>query len=80
MKAALATRPAADLQRQYQNLQQMSQEMSQNTLQASGQSNYQQIAIFNGAMLDTRVTVTYFCMLCFFIYLMVCLRPTCHVT
>lgn len=72
MKAALATRPTADLQRQLQKLQQASQQLAQNNLQASGQSTYQQIAIYNGVMLDTRVTVTYFCMLSLFIYIMVC--------
>lgn len=72
MKAALATRPAADLQAQYARLQQTNTRNTTNAQAASGQATYTQIAIYNGAMLDTRVSVTYFCMIGLFIYLVVC--------
>ncbi|RFU27987.1 hypothetical protein B7463_g8350, partial [Scytalidium lignicola] len=71
MKTALVTRPAADLEARYALLQQMAQNTT-NVGQASGQSEYLQIQIFEGFMLDTRVTVTYFCMMGLFIYLVKC--------
>jgi hypothetical protein len=71
MKAALATRPQADLDARYTELSQLASQNATNVGQASGQTTYAQIAIFDGFMLDTRVTITYFCMLCLFIYLMV---------
>lgn len=74
MKTALSTRPAADLQRQYAALQEAATRNTTNTLQASGQATFTQVAIFEGFMLDTRVTVTYFCMLGLFIYLIARLR------
>jgi hypothetical protein len=71
MKAALATRPLADLNARYLALQQSMPQNTTNTGQASGQSQYTQIAIFDGFMLDTRVTVTYFCMLGLMVYMVV---------
>jgi hypothetical protein len=71
MKAALATRPQADLQQRYAELQQSAPQNTTNVGQASGQTTYQQIAIYQGFMLDTRVSVTYFCMMGLFVYLMV---------
>jgi hypothetical protein len=71
MKAALATRPLADLQQRYAELQQSMPQNTTNVDQASGQATYQQIAIYEGFMLDTRVSVTYFCMMGLFVYLMV---------
>ncbi|KAI8279796.1 hypothetical protein K4K56_012504 [Colletotrichum sp. SAR 10_98] len=65
MKAALATRPQADLMRQFQELQQ-----SPN----AGEPNFLQIAIFEGRLLDVRVTATYFCMMGLFVYLMARIR------
>ncbi|CAI0654532.1 unnamed protein product [Colletotrichum noveboracense] len=65
MKAALATRPQADLMRQFQELQQ-----SPN----AGQPDFLQIAIFEGRLLDVRVTATYFCMMGLFVYLMARIR------
>ncbi|KAF4905041.1 hypotheticall protein [Colletotrichum viniferum] len=65
MKAALATRPQADLVRQFQELQQ-----SPN----AGQPYLLQIAIFEGRLLDVRVTATYFCMMGLFVYLMARIR------
>ncbi|KAF4450447.1 hypothetical protein F53441_6446 [Fusarium austroafricanum] len=74
MKSALATRPQADLQQRYAELQASAPQNTTNVNQASGQATYQQIAIYQGFMLDTRVTVTYFCMIGLFVYLMSCLR------
>ena len=74
MKAALATRPAADLQQQYAAVQAAASGNTTNNLQASGQTTYQQIAIYDGYLLDTRVTLTYFCMMGLFIYLMARIR------
>ncbi|KAL4731588.1 hypothetical protein ACLX1H_000562 [Fusarium chlamydosporum] len=54
MKAALATRPQADLLQRYAELQQSMPQNTTNVNQASGQSTYQQIAIYQGFMLDTR--------------------------
>lgn len=68
MKAALATRPTADLNAQYVALQASNTRNATNVGAASGQTTFAQIAIFDGAMLDTRVTVTYFCMMSLFIY------------
>ncbi|KAH8897286.1 hypothetical protein GQ53DRAFT_743052 [Thozetella sp. PMI_491] len=76
MKAALATRPQADLNAR---LLELAKSMPQNTTnvgQASGQTTYAQIAIYEGFMLDTRVTVTYFCMIGLFVYLLARLRVT----
>ena len=71
MKAALATRPQADLQQRYIELLQSAPQNTTNVGQASGQTTYQQIAIYQGFMLDTRVSVTYFCMIGLFVYLVV---------
>ncbi|CAG7566221.1 unnamed protein product [Fusarium equiseti] len=74
MKAALATRPQADLLQRYAELQQSAPQNTTNVGQASGQTTYQQIAIYQGFMLDTRVSVTYFCMIGLFVYLVARLR------
>jgi len=63
-KAALATRPAAQALTQLQLLGQEAQRTGTSA----------QVLVFNGFMLDNRVTVTYFCMLLLFIYLMARLR------
>jgi hypothetical protein len=70
-KAALATRPQADLIARYQQLQQSMPRNTTNIDQASGQAKFAQIAILDGFMLDTRVTVTYYCMMGLFVYLLV---------
>jgi hypothetical protein len=70
MKAALATRPQAELLEKYVQLQSIAQNTT-NVDPASGQSTFQQIQIFEGFMLDTRVTLTYFCMIGIFVYLVV---------
>ncbi|RDW66627.1 hypothetical protein BP5796_09376 [Coleophoma crateriformis] len=73
MKAALATCPAAEVNARYALLQQMALNATHNgTL--SSPTEYAQIQIFNGFMLDTRVTITYYCMVGLFIYLVCRLR------
>ncbi|KAB2568894.1 Uncharacterized protein DBV05_g12432 [Lasiodiplodia theobromae] len=78
MKAALATRPAADTNAQLAALSQTvaaaAQKNISNPSASSGQSAYAQQLIFDGAMLDARVVATYFCMLGLFIYLMARLK------
>ncbi|KAF4543501.1 uncharacterized protein LTHEOB_200 [Lasiodiplodia theobromae] len=78
MKAALATRPAADTAAQLAALSQSvaaaAQKNISNPSASSGQSAYAQQLIFDGAMLDARVVATYFCMLGLFIYLMARLK------
>ncbi|PCD27210.1 hypothetical protein FGRA07_02349 [Fusarium graminearum] len=74
MKAALATRPDADLMQRYGELQASIPQNTTNVGQASGQTTYQQIAIYQGFMLDARISVTYFCLLGLFVYLMARLR------
>lgn len=69
IKAALATRPAADLQAQLQRIEQSRN--TTNAVEASGQTTYEQVAIYNGGTLDARVSATIFCMMGLFIYLMV---------
>lgn len=71
MKAALATRPDEDLQAQYAKLQ---QSISQGEIQASGPTPASQVALYEGFFLDTRVSITTFCMISLFIYLMVSKR------
>jgi uncharacterized membrane protein YgaE (UPF0421/DUF939 family) len=74
MKAALSTRPASDLNAQYAALQQSNTQNTTNAGPASGQTTYTQIAIFEGAMLDARVSVTYFAMMGLFVYLLARVR------
>ena len=74
MKAALATRPVAETNAKLAQLSAQARQHQTNTEQATGQSAYTQVLIFDGFMLDTRVTITYFCMLGLFIYLVVCVQ------
>lgn len=69
MKAALATRPAAETAAKLQQLGQTAAAQARATGETTAAA--QQVLIYEGFMLDTRVTVTYFCMLCFFLYMMV---------
>ncbi|OJJ45842.1 hypothetical protein ASPZODRAFT_26451 [Penicilliopsis zonata CBS 506.65] len=69
MKAALATRPSANLDARYVLLYENAKAQNVTDL-----DEYVEIQIFNGFMLDTRVTVTYFCMVGVFIYLVARLR------
>lgn len=71
MKAALATRPAADTNARLQQLAQLMPKNLTNVEQASGQSKWIRQQIFEGFMLDARVSVTYFCMIGLFVYLVV---------
>jgi Putative ER transporter, 6TM, N-terminal len=71
MKAALATRSSAETNARLQQLAAATRGHQTNTEQATGQSAYTQILIYDGFMLDTRVSATYFCMLGLFIYLVV---------
>jgi hypothetical protein len=75
MKAALATRPQAELQAKYAELQKMATQNTTNADQASGQSTFTQLQIFNGFMLDTRVSATYLCMIGLFVYFLVSCEP-----
>lgn len=69
MKAAQATRPQAETQAR---LQALGAQAARHT--GPSPYPYAEILIFNGFMLDTRITVTFFCMLGLFIYLMARLR------
>lgn len=73
MKAALAARPDAQTQAQLQALQQA----IVTRVNATGESApaVQQELIFDGFMLDTRVTVIYFVLVCLFIYFLVSFLP-----
>jgi hypothetical protein len=71
MKAALATRPAEDLQRKYQLLQTSAATDLSSQASAQEQAQYAQETVLNGFFLDSRVTITYFCMMIPFIYLVV---------
>lgn len=69
MKAALAARPAAATQAQLQALGQKASSLAS----ASGQpiAAVQKQLIYEGAMLDARVSSVYFCLICFFVYVLV---------
>lgn len=70
MKAALAARPQSETKAKLQALQQEATRQAN----ATGQSmpSVQQKLIYDGFMLDARVTAVYFVLVCLFIYLMVC--------
>lgn len=74
MKAALATRSVAETNARLQQLAAQAVRMQPHTEQATGQSIYTQVLIFEGFMLDTRVTITYFCMIGLFVYLVARLK------
>jgi hypothetical protein len=74
MKAALATRPTAETNAQLAQLAAQASQQQQNTEQTTGQSTYTQVLIFEGFMLDARVTITCFCMLGVFVYLVARIR------
>jgi Putative ER transporter, 6TM, N-terminal len=69
MKAALAARPAADTQARMQALGQMA--YSQSNLTGQPVAVVQKVLIYEGWMLDARVTAVYFCLICLLIYLLV---------
>ncbi|KAJ6445166.1 3-dehydroquinate dehydratase-like protein [Purpureocillium lavendulum] len=72
MKAALSARPAVDTQRQLQALQQQAVALAKQ----SGQSPAVEasVLVFQGFMLDARVTAVYYVMSCVFIYALARLR------
>ncbi|KAL4891712.1 hypothetical protein BDV59DRAFT_203308 [Aspergillus ambiguus] len=72
MKAALAARPAADTQARLSSLQQTA--VSQANSTGLPAASVAQRLIYDGYMLDARVTSVTYCMLCLFIYLMARLR------
>lgn len=74
MKAALAARPLADTNARLAQLQQAAMRNTTNVEQLSGQTSYAQVLIFEGFMLDARVTAVYYCMIGLLIYLMVTYR------
>lgn len=74
MKAALATRPVAETDARLKQLVAEATRQQENTEQTTGQSTYTQVLIFEGFMLDARVTITYFCMIGLFIYLVARIR------
>lgn len=74
MKAALATRPAAETNAKLAQLGAAAQAQVPNAEQSSGQAAYTQVLIFEGFMLDPRVVITYFCMIGLFIYMIARLR------
>lgn len=69
-KAALAARPAEDTQAQLMALQQTAQQRAN----ATGEpvASVAQMLVYDGHMLDARVTAVTYCMICTFIYFMVC--------
>lgn len=71
MKAALAARPAADTQAKLQALGQHAYSVANSTGQPV--AAVQQQLIYEGWMLDTRVSAVYFCFTCFFVYVLVSL-------
>jgi hypothetical protein len=73
MKAALAARPQHET---LARLQALGQEAARQA-NATGQSvaSVQQQLVYEGFMLDTRVSVVYFVMTCIFIYFLVRLPP-----
>lgn len=69
MKAALAARPKSQTQARLQAMQQAIQARVQAT--GASAAAVQQEMIFDGFMLDARVSVIYFVLMCLFIYLLV---------
>ncbi|KAJ5688981.1 hypothetical protein N7462_003373 [Penicillium macrosclerotiorum] len=72
MKAALAARPAADTQAKLQALGQRAYSISNSTGQSL--ATVEQVLVYEGFMLDARVTAVYFCLICFLIYLLARVR------
>ncbi|KAL4995970.1 hypothetical protein BDV10DRAFT_202665 [Aspergillus recurvatus] len=72
MKAALAARPDAETQARIGALQQAAAAEAQET--GASASTIAQRLVYDGWMLDGRITVIFYCMLCLFIYFMARLR------
>lgn len=69
MKAAFAARPAADTQARFSSLEQTA--VAQANATGVTPSAAAKVLIYEGYMLDVRVTVVIYCLVCFFIYLLV---------
>jgi zona occludens toxin (predicted ATPase) len=69
MKAAFAARPAADTQARFASLQQAAAAQANAT--GITPTAAAQVLIYEGYMLDARVTVVIYCLVCLFIYLLV---------
>lgn len=69
MKAAFAARPAADTQARFASLQQTAAAQANAT--GITPTAAAQVLVYEGYMLDVRVTVVIYCLVCFFIYLLV---------
>ncbi|KAI5461761.1 hypothetical protein BGZ63DRAFT_356921 [Mariannaea sp. PMI_226] len=67
MKAALATRPQAEVQALYASLQQQA-------ANATDPAAFIKVQVLNGYMLNTKVSVTYFCMIGLLLYFIARLR------
>ncbi|KAK5043572.1 hypothetical protein LTR84_011379 [Exophiala bonariae] len=74
MKAALVARPQADTNARLAELQRAATQNTTNVGQLSGQTTYAQVLIFEGFMLDARVTAVYYCMICVLIYALARMR------
>ncbi|KAJ5272600.1 hypothetical protein N7478_007725 [Penicillium angulare] len=72
MKAAMAARPAAETQARLQALGQEAYSVANSTGQSI--TVVEEVLVYNGYMLDARVTAVYFCLICFFIYLLARVR------
>ncbi|RAL09361.1 uncharacterized protein BO97DRAFT_374770 [Aspergillus homomorphus CBS 101889] len=74
MKAAYAARPAADTQAQLLALEQTAAQQAN----ATGQpvASLAQVLVYEGHMLDARVTAVTYCLVCTFIYFMARLRAS----
>ncbi|PWY92601.1 hypothetical protein BO70DRAFT_357736 [Aspergillus heteromorphus CBS 117.55] len=74
MKAAMAARPAAETQARLLALEKVAVAQAQNSTLSV--SDLAKILVYDGYMLDARVTAVTFCLLCVFIYLMARLRAS----
>lgn len=71
MKAALAARPAAEKQAKLQALGKLAYSEANSTGQSVGV--VEELLLFNGFMLDARVSAVYICLICFMVYFLVSL-------
>ncbi|OJJ71952.1 hypothetical protein ASPBRDRAFT_43333 [Aspergillus brasiliensis CBS 101740] len=74
MKAAQAARPAADRQARLASLQQTAGAQAQNSTYSAAEIAQQ--LVYEGYMLDVRVTAVTFCLICTFVYFMARLRAS----
>ncbi|GJP90533.1 hypothetical protein CBS76997_5878 [Aspergillus niger] len=74
MKAAQAARPAADTQAKMAALQQTAVSQAQNSTYSA--TEIAQRLVYEGYMLDARVTTVTFCLICTFVYFMARLRAS----